>query len=176
MIKQSEIGLWDCHLPHYIFPQIHRAPEFVRKCHESYDPSQRDIISPTGEILCFINAQSIEQMLQAPTIAPTHPFSHESLIKAYQKLDFTKRSQTLELFLVVDSPLPKRNPPYGSSMFPDKTKQITTILSYFLGYNFDKYVNEAILGFLSIFFAASKHTVLYNFSQFLAKAIYEQFV
>lgn len=52
--------------------------------------------------------KEIENMLQTPTIAPTHPFSHGSLIEAYQKLDFTKRSQTLELFLVVDSPVPKR--------------------------------------------------------------------
>jgi len=57
----DEIGLWDSQLPHYIFPQIHRAPEFVRKCHESYDPNQRAIISPIGEILCSINSDSIEK-------------------------------------------------------------------------------------------------------------------
>lgn len=112
-------------------------------------------------------------MLQAPTIAPNHPFSHENLIEAYQNLDFTKRSQALELFLVVDSPLPKRNPPSDSSMFPGRTKQITTILSYLLGYNSDQYVDEAILGFSSIFSDDSKPIVLYNFSQFLAKTIHE---
>ena len=115
-------------------------------------------------------------MLQAPAITPMHPFSHESLIEAYQNLDFTKRSHTLELFLAIDSPLPKRNPPYDSSMFPERTKQITTIFSYMLGYNSDQYVNEAILGFLSIFSADSKPTILYNFSQFLAEAIHEKFV
>ena len=81
--QTDEIGLWDSVLPHYIFPQIHKALEFVRKCHESYDPSQRAIISPTREILCLINAESIEKLLQAPTIAPTHPFFDESLIEAY---------------------------------------------------------------------------------------------
>ena len=50
-------------------------------------------------------------MLQTPTITPTHPFSHEILIEAYQKLDFTKTSQTLELFLAIDSPLPKETLP-----------------------------------------------------------------
>jgi len=54
--QTDEIGLWDSHLPHYIFPQIHRTPEFVRKFHESYDPNQRAIISPSREILYFINA------------------------------------------------------------------------------------------------------------------------
>jgi len=97
-------------------------------------------------------------------------------MEAYQKLDFTKISQTLELFQAVDNPLSKRNPPYDSSMFPDRTKKITTILSYLLGYNSDQYVNEAIIGFLSLFSVDSKPTVLYNFSQFLAEAIHEQFV
>lgn len=46
--QTDKIRLWDSHLPHYIFPQIHRAPEFFRKCHASYDPNQRAIISPTG--------------------------------------------------------------------------------------------------------------------------------
>ena len=50
-------------------------------------------------------------MLQAPTTTPTHPFSHEILIEAYQKLDFTKISYALELFLAIDSPLPKENLP-----------------------------------------------------------------
>ena len=90
-------------------------------------------------------------MLQAPTIGPIHPFSHESLIETYQKLDFTKRAQTIELFLAVDSPISKRNPPYDSYIFLDRTKQITTILSYLLGYYYDQYVDEAIIGFLSIF-------------------------
>lgn len=61
-------------------------------------------------------------------------------------------------------------------MFPDITKKITTILSYLLGYNSNQYVNEVIIGFLSIFSIDSKPIVLYNFSQFLAKAIHEQFV
>lgn len=52
---------------------------------KSYDPSQREIISPTGEILYSINSNSIEKMLQAPSTTPTHPFSHEKLIEAYQK-------------------------------------------------------------------------------------------
>jgi len=45
-----------------------------------------------------------------------------------------------------------------------------------LGYNSNQYVNEAILGFLSIFFADSKPIVLCNFSQFLVEAIHEKFV
>ena len=115
-------------------------------------------------------------MLQAPSTTPTHPFSHENLIEAYNQLDFTKRSQTLELFLAIGSSLPKINPHYDSSMFPDRTRHITTILSYLLGYHFDQYVNEAILGFLSMFSSNSMPTVIYDFGHFIVETIHEQFV
>ena len=61
-------------------------------------------------------------------------------------------------------------------MFPDRTKHITTILSHFLVYNSNQFVNEAILGFLSMFSIDSKPTVIYDFSHFIAEAIHEQFV
>jgi len=61
-------------------------------------------------------------------------------------------------------------------MFPDRTKHITTILSHFLVYNSNQFVNEAILGFLSMFSFDSKPTVIYDFSHFIVETIHEQFV
>lgn len=58
-------------------------------------------------------------------------------------------------------------------MFPNRTKHITTILSYLYS---NQSVNEAILGFLSMFSSDSKPTVIYDFSDFIAKTIHEQFV
>lgn len=115
-------------------------------------------------------------MLKAPPTIPTHPFAHENLIEAYNKLDFTKRSQTMELFLAIGSPLPKRNPPYDSSIFPDGTRHITTIMCYFLGCHSKESVNEAILGFLSMFSSNSKAIVIYDFSHFIAETIHVNFV
>lgn len=66
--KSDDIGLWESKLPHYIFPHTHSAPEFIRKCQACYIPSQRAIISPTGEIIFTITAQSIDQMMQAPSV------------------------------------------------------------------------------------------------------------
>jgi len=115
-------------------------------------------------------------MLQALATTPTHPFSHKNLIEAYNKLEFTKRSQTLELFLAIGSPLPKGNPPYDSSMFPDRTRHITTILSYLHGCHSDQSINEAILGLLSMFSSDSKPTVIYDFGHFIAETIHDKFV
>ena len=61
-------------------------------------------------------------------------------------------------------------------MFPDRTRHITNILSYLLGYHSDQSINEAILGFLSMFSSDSKPTVIYDFVHFIAETIHEQFV
>lgn len=97
--KYDDIQLWESNLPDYIFPRTNNIPEFVRKCQACYLPSQRAIIAPTGEVLLTITPQAIDQMMQAPTVENATPFSYEALIELYQKLDFTKRAKTLELFL-----------------------------------------------------------------------------
>jgi len=48
-------------------------------------------------------------MMQAPTIENTTPFSYEALVELYEKLVFSKRAKTLELFLREDAPLPKKS-------------------------------------------------------------------
>ena len=73
-------------------------------------------------------------MMLVPTINNGTPFSHESLVEIYHRLDLAKRTQTLEIFLAQDVAFPKRNPSYPSSLFPKRTKKITIVLSYLLGY------------------------------------------
>ena len=135
--KSDDIQLWESNLPHYIFPRTHNTPEFIRKCHACYLPSQRAIIAPTGEILFAITPQAIDQMIQAPTIENATPFSYEALVELYQKLDFSKRAKTLQIFLTKDAPLPTKNPSYPSSIFPKRAKKFITTISYLLGYYSD---------------------------------------
>jgi hypothetical protein len=49
------------------------------------------------------------------------------------------------------------------------------MLSYLLGYYSDEWVDEPILGFLSIFSTEEKVSIKFNFSQFLADSIHDQF-
>ena len=135
--KSDHIQLWESNFPHNIFPCTPNTPEFVRKCHACYLPSQRAIITPTGEILFTITPQAIDQMMQAPTAENATPFSHEALVELYQKLDFSKRAKTLECFLTEDALLPKKYPPYPSSIFLERAKKIITVISYLLGYYSD---------------------------------------
>jgi hypothetical protein len=50
------------------------------------------------------------------------------------------------------------------------------MLSCLLGYYFDEWVDEPILGFLSIFSTKEKVSVKFKFSQFLADNVHEQFL
>ena len=115
-------------------------------------------------------------MMLAPTVNNGTPFYYEALVEIYQKLDFAKRAQTLELFLAQDASLPKKNPPYPSSLFPERTKQITIFISYVLGYYSDQYVDEVIIGLLSIFYNDVKPSIVFNFIHFLAESIQQKLV
>ena len=61
-------------MPHYIFPHTYNAPAFIQKCQACNIPSQRAIIAPTGEILFTVTTQSIDQMMQAPSVEKKYPF------------------------------------------------------------------------------------------------------
>jgi hypothetical protein len=55
-----------------------------------------------------------------------------------------------------------------------KGNQIISSLCCLLGYYSDEWVDEPILGFLSIFSTEEKATTQFNFSQFLADNIHEK--
>lgn len=74
------------------------------------------------------------------------------------------------------TPLPNKNPPYYSSVFPNRTRHIVTILSYLLSYYSNQWLDETIIGFISILSTESKPSILFNFNQFLAYSIHEKFV
>jgi hypothetical protein len=59
-------------------------------------------------------------------------------------------------------------------MFSVKGNQVISSLCYLLEYYSDEWVDEPILGFLSIFSTEEKATTQFNFIQFLANNIHEQ--
>jgi hypothetical protein len=80
------------------------------------------------------------------------------------------------LFLPTSSQFPSTNPPYRSSMFSVKGNQVISSLCTLLGYYSYQWVDEPILGFLSIFSTDEKPTTQFDFSTFLADNIHEQFM
>jgi hypothetical protein len=174
--ESDEIGLWESNLPLNLFPQIHPFPEFSLKCQAHYIPEQRAIVSSSGEILFLIMPESIEQMMQIPRVDSASPFNLEILTELYQKMNFPQRAQILELFLPPSTQFPSINPPYPSSIFSTKGNWIISSLCALLGYFSDQWVDEPILGFLSIFSTDEKPTTQFNFSTFLVNNIHEKFV
>lgn len=81
-------------------------------------------MAPSGDILFTIIAQSIDQIMLARSVENSTHFSLEFLTHLYEKLDFTTRAKSFEIFLPENAQLPKKNPPYPSSIFPDEAKQI----------------------------------------------------
>jgi hypothetical protein len=174
--QSDEIGLWESNLPLYLFPQIHHFPEFALKCQAHYVPDQKAIVSSSGDVLFFITPEDIDQMMQITRPESASPFNLEILTELYQKMTFPQRAQIVELFLPTSAPLPSTNPPYPSSLFSTKGNQIISSLCALLGYYSDKWVDEPILGFLSIFSNDEQPTTQFNYNTFLANNIHEQFV
>jgi hypothetical protein len=174
--QSDEIGLWESNLPLYLFPQIHHFPEFSLKCQAHYIPDQKAIVSSSGDVLFFITPEDIDQMMQITRAESASPFNLEILTELYQKMTFPQRAQIFELFLPTSAPLPSTNPPYPSSMFSTKGNQIISSLCALLGYYSDQWVDEPILGFLSIFSNDEQPTTQFDYSTFLANNIHEQFV
>jgi hypothetical protein len=159
-----------------MFPQVHHFPEFSLKCQAHYVPEQKAIVSSLGNVLFFITPEDIDQMLQITHPESMTPFNVEVLTELYQKMTFPQRAQIFELFSPPSSPIPTTNPPYPSSIFSIKGNQIISAVCALLGYFSDQWVDEPIMGFLSIFSNDEKPTTQFDYSTFLAGNIYEQFM
>jgi hypothetical protein len=120
--------------------------------------------------------ETIDQMMQIPRADFASPFNLEIITELYQKMTFPQRAQIFELFLPPSTQFPSTNPPYLSSMFSTKGNQIISSVCTLLGYYLDQWVDEPILGFLSIFSTNEKPTTQLDFSTFLANNIHKQFI
>jgi hypothetical protein len=113
-------------------------------------------------------------MMQVPRAEPCSPLTIEILTELYQNLTFPQRAQIFELFPPQDAQFPKKNPPCHSSIFFEKGNQIISTLCCFLGYFSDEWVDEPILGFLSIFSAEEKVTTQFDYNGFLVENLHEK--
>jgi hypothetical protein len=91
-------------------------------------------------------------------------------------MTFPQRAQIFDLFLPAFAQFPSTNPPYPSSMFSTKGNQIISSLCSLSGYYLDQWVDEPIMGFLSLFSTDEKPTTQFDFSTFLANNTHEQFM
>jgi hypothetical protein len=77
-----------------------------------------------------ITPEAIDQMMQISRGESHSLLTIEVLMEIYQNLSFPQRAQIFELFLPQDAQLPKKNPPYHSSIFSEKGNQIISLLVF----------------------------------------------
>ena len=104
------------------------------------------------------------------------PLSIESLTKLYLDLDFPKRFHIFQTFMPTYVEIPKINPPYSSSKFPEGSRHIISMMSFILGYFTDEHSDESILGFLSTFVPGQPPAVIFNYAEYIANIIDDQLV
>jgi hypothetical protein len=172
--QSDEIGLWQSSFPLYLFPQVYHFPEFALQFQAHYLPDHIAIVSSSGETFFLITPEAINQMMQVPRVEPRSPLIIEILTEMYQNLSFPQREKIVELFLPQDAQFPKKNPPCHSSKFSEKGNQIISTLCCFLGYFSDEWVDEPILGFLSIFSTEEKVATQFDYNDFLAENLHKQ--
>ena len=131
-------------------------------------------MSSSGEILFFITPEAIDKMMQISRAESASPFNLEILTELYQNVSFPQRAQIFELFPPQDAQLPKKNPLYHSSLFSEKGNQVISSLCCLLDYFSDEWVDEPILGFLSIFSTEEKANIQFDYNTFLAENIHDQ--
>jgi hypothetical protein len=139
-----------------------------------YLPNQRAIVSSFGETLFTITLKAIDQIMQIPRAESVSPFTIEILTEIYQKFSFPQRVHIFYLFLPESAQFPKKIPP---TIPPFSQQKVTKSFHPYVvcsGTIQDEWVEEPILGFLSIFSTKEKATTQFNFNQFLADNIHEQ--
>ena len=72
--------------------------------------------------------------------------------------------------------IPKINPAYSSSKFPEGSRHVISMLSFILGYFTDEHTDESILHFLSTFVPGQPPSVIYNYVEYITDSIHDQLV
>ena len=126
------------------------------------------------EILFSITAKSINEMLQLQFDPREVPLSIEALTQLYLGLDFPKRFMIFQNFMPSHVDIPKLNPPYSTSKFPEGSRHVISMLSFILGYFTNEFTDESILGFLSTLSPGQPPAVIFEFSRFITDSIHYQ--
>ena len=73
-------------MPIYYLPLVNVFTDLIHQCCANYEPSQREMMDPFGNILFHITPQSINAMLQFNPTQPLVPLSMKHLLDQASKL------------------------------------------------------------------------------------------
>jgi len=73
--KADIFGIWESNMPIYYLPSANVFLDLIHQCCANYEPSQRAVMNPSGNVLFYITPQSINEMLQFKPTQPLVPLS-----------------------------------------------------------------------------------------------------
>ena len=118
----NDVPVWDSNFPKYVLPITHPAQDFIRLCQMHYIPDQRCMVNKYSEVLFYITAESINDMLQLSHDPRAVSLSIEDLTQMYLDLDFPRKFEILQNFMPNHVNLPKVNPAYDTFDFPEGSR------------------------------------------------------
>lgn len=86
------------------------------------------------------------------------------------------KSNLIQSYLASGATVPENPPPYPTSIFPDASRQILTMIYSILGYDDDQKVDEVILGLMLALGSSKTVPVMFYYYKFLADSINLQLV
>jgi len=84
--KADIFGTWESNMPIYYLSSLNVFPDLIHQCCSNYEPSQRAVMDPSGNVLFYITPQSINEMLQFNPTQPLVPLSMKQLLDQASKL------------------------------------------------------------------------------------------
>jgi len=100
--KADLFGIWESNMPIYYLPLVNVFPDLIHQCCANYEPSQRAIMNPSGNVLFYITPQSINEMLQFKPTQPLVPLSMKQLLHQASKLSSAEISQIAKIFMSLE--------------------------------------------------------------------------
>jgi len=104
------------------------------------------------------------------------PLSIGDLLDLFPKIISIRLAQVIQTFILEEKYTPKYPPPYVVALFSPWGRSILDMISSVLGYTTSEYIDENILAFMSIYTPGKPLAVIYDYAQFIADRMHEQFL
>jgi len=162
-------------MPIYYLPSVNGFPDLIHQSCANYEPSQRAVMSPSGNVLSYIIPQSINEMLHFKPTQPLVSLSMKKLINKASKLSSTEISRIAKMFMSPEC-FSKYTLPYHHAWFDETGRIIIDMISYIPGFITSEVVDETVFALMSIFSPGQPPSVMYDYATYIANKIHEQFM
>ena len=162
-------------MPIYYLPSVNVFPDLIHQCCANYEPSQRAVMDPSGNVIFHITPQPINEMLHFKPTQPLVPLSMKHLLDQGSKLSSAEIDRIAKMFMQPNC-YSRYTLPYHHAWFDEPGRLVIDMISYILGFRTSEIVDETVLALMSMFAPGHPPAVKYDYATFIARKIHEQFM